>query len=281
MTDPRPCPACAFANAPGAEHCAACNATLTTTSERSSPGKTRRDPDDPTLAPSPLLRAVLRGEPDAFTEPASPMPATPHAQPPPSDAAGMSTTAPALTRERVEQLNQGVDQAALLRDLAERLHARRPEPIVHYAGFLVRAAAFLVDGAILGACGLPLTAAGYLGLLAGMAALGKPEVIAPDETLTTLLIAAWFAMATAYFTVLHGRGGQTIGKALVGITVRTLELRPIGLSRALLRTLAYAISSSFFGFGFFLVALTPRKRGWHDFLAGTCVVRTVREGGSA
>jgi uncharacterized RDD family membrane protein YckC len=309
MTDPLPCPSCSFANALGAETCAKCGTPLAETPERIHPGETLRDPDDLTLPPSPLLRAVLRGEPDAFTTPrGSPAPATSPAPVPPSPAPAAAPTAapaaiptparaatptpapepaptptpepaptPAVTKATVERLSPSVDQAALLRELAERLHARKPEPVVRYAGFFVRVVAFLVDGAVLAMFGIPLTAAGYLGVRAGSIVLGHTAPLELDESLFTLLTAAWFTMATVYFTALHHSCGQTIGKSLLGLEVRTLDLGRVGTARALVRTLGYAVSSSFLGFGFLLVALTPRKRGWHDFLARTCVVIATEE----
>ena len=263
MSDTRPCKSCGYLNTARADSCEACGAPLDETSAPVHPGETLRDPDDLTLPPSPLLRAVLRGEPEAFTPPA--------AAPPP----------PPITTATVERLSPTVDQAALLRDLAERLHPRRIEPIVQYAGFFVRLGAFLIDSIVLGAFAMPLAAAGYFGLRAGMLVIGHSEPIEPDETILTILTAGWFAMATAYFTVLHHTYGQTIGKSLLGLEIRTLDLANVGIVRSLIRTLGYVASSSFLGFGFLLVALTPRKRGWHDFLAGTCVVRLARGEGSA
>jgi uncharacterized RDD family membrane protein YckC len=258
MSDTRPCKSCSYLNTARAERCAACDTPLDETSAPVHPGETLRDPDDLTLPPSPLLRAVLRGEPDAVARPAA-------APPPPP----------------VERPSPTVDQAALLRDLAERLHTRKVKPTVQYAGFFVRLGAFLIDSIVLGAFAVPLTAAGYFGLRAGMLVIGHSEPIEPDEGILTLLIAGWFAMAAVYFTVLHRSYGQTIGKSLLGLEIRTLDLGTVGTVRCLIRTLGYAASSSFLGFGFLLVALTPRKRGWHDFLAGTCVVRLAREEGSA
>lgn len=274
MIDPLSCPSCSFANAPGAESCVKCGAVLAETPDRVPPGETLRDPDDLTLPPSPLLRAVLRGEPEAPVVTPSPAP-TPLSTPTP-------TTPPTVTRATVEQLSPSVDQTALLRDLAERLHARKAETApVRYAGFFVRVAAFLIDGAILGAFGMPLAAAGYFGIRAGMLAVGETSPIEADETFLTLLTVGWLTMATIYFTILHRTYGQTIGKWLLGLRVHTLELGEIGYVRALLRTLCYAASSSFLGFGFFLAALTPRKRAWHDFIVGTCVVRLTPEEASS
>ncbi len=356
MTDPLTCPACSFANTLGAEQCAKCGTALAEIPERVHPGETRRDPDDLTLPPSPLLRAVLRGEPDAFaseratatrvaavptpavatTEPApaqvtSPTPiattmtdstkvvsapppvaaaaepvtpAAPSAAPAATPAAASamhvtpaaasvtpasanaapagtrtstSVAPPAVNKATVEQLSPSADQAVLLRELAERLHVRRAEPVVRYAGFFVRVVAFLVDGAVLAIFGFPLAAACYFGVRAGSVVLGHSAPLELDESLATLLVAAWFTMATVYFTVLHRSYGQTIGKSLLGLEVRTIDLRRLGMMRSLVRTLGYAVSSSFLGFGFLLVALTPRKRGWHDFLARTCVVKLAVE----
>ena len=265
MVDPLPCPSCTFANPPGAESCVKCGAALAETPERVHRGETLRDPDDltlrdpedPILPSSPLLRAVLRGEPDAATPISPPRPRR-----------------PVIARASAEELSPTADQTAVLRDLAERLHTRKPiEPAaVPYAGFLVRVAAFVIDGLVLVLFSVPLTAAGYFGIRAGLMVLGKTTPIETDETFVEILLLAWFVMATIYFTALHRSHGQTIGKSILGLYVRTLHFGRIGVGRSLLRTVAYAASSSFFGFGFLLVALTPRKRGWHDFLAGTCVV---------
>jgi uncharacterized RDD family membrane protein YckC len=293
MIDPLACPTCSFANPLGAESCVKCGAALAEIPERVHPGETLRDPDDLTLPapPSPLLRAVLRGQTDvpaarpaaretvptvapplpSVTAVAAPQPAPSVPPPFPPEPAPV---APAMTRAAIEQLSPGVDQAELLRELAERLHARKVEPApIRYAGFLVRTAAFVIDGVVLAAFGVLLAMAGYTGIRAGMLAIGQTSPIDVDETLLTPFIAAWFAMATVYFTVLHRTYGQTIGKSLLRIRVHTIDLGEVGYLRAFLRTVCYAASSSFLGFGFWLVALTPRKRGWHDFLAGTCVVR--------
>jgi uncharacterized RDD family membrane protein YckC len=288
MIDPLSCPTCSFANAPGAESCVKCGTSLAETPDRVHPGETLRDPDDLTLPSSPLLRAVLRGESDTLATPRTTSPAT--TTPPAVQApAQVETRAPAfvptpapaprpvVTPMTVEHLSPTVDQAALLRELAERLHTRPTEAIPRYAGFFVRLGAFLIDSVVLAAFGVPLAAAGYLGIRAGMLVLGHGTPVELDESMLTLLTAAWFAMATVYFTVLHRSYGQTIGKSLFGIAVKTLDLQDIGVLRALVRTLGYAVSSGFLGFGFFLVALTPRKRGWHDFLARTCVVRLAAE----
>jgi uncharacterized RDD family membrane protein YckC len=152
------------------------------------------------------------------------------------------------------------------------------EGVRHYAGFLRRAAAFVIDAVVLGAFTLPLVLAGFAGVKLALVTLGLPAPLDTMDALESLASIGWFAMAMVYFTALHAGDGQTIGKALVGIRVRTMtDLAPLGVLRSALRAVGYAASSSFFGFGFLLVALTPSKRGWHDYLAGTCVVRLARD----
>jgi uncharacterized RDD family membrane protein YckC len=266
------------------------------------PGETRRDPDDVNIPDSPLLRAVARGETDPPpARPVAPvlvpLPARPVAVPPAPAATASEPVAPPPTpvappplvtlhpvapapeaRRPAAVLREAApaDQTVALRDLAERLQGRpAAEPEIRYAGFFVRLVAFLVDGAVLSIFSIPLIAAGYFGIRAGMVVLGKDAPIEADDTLVTILTAAWFVMAGFYFTIMHRAYGQTIGKGLLGLEVRSLSLAPLGPLQSLLRTLGYVASSMFFGFGFALAGLTPRKRAWHDFLAGTCVVRTT------
>ena len=106
-----------------------------------------------------------------------------------------------------------------------------------------------------------------------------PAPVASEDTLRSLAPSAWATMALLYFTLLHRGHGQTIGKATVGIRVRSHDLEPIGLLRSLFRTCAYLVSSMLFGAGFLLAAVTPHKRAMHDYLAGTCVVRMTPEEG--
>src|SRR5262245_4121655 len=89
------------------------------------------------------------------------------------------------------------------------------------------------------------------------------------------LMPLWFSgvtiAAAAYFTILHSEHGQTIGKSLLGLEVRTPDGEALSYSQALFRWLAYGASAAFFGLGFLWVALNPGKRGWHDLLANTIV----------
>jgi uncharacterized RDD family membrane protein YckC len=69
-------------------------------------------------------------------------------------------------------------------------------------------------------------------------------------------------------------GGQTLGKMVMGIrVVSSDEHQPLGVGRALERTLLWAILAAPAGLGFVTAFFSPDRRGLHDRLAGTRVVR--------
>lgn len=140
------------------------------------------------------------------------------------------------------------------------------------AGFWLRLVAITIDTVILAAFSLLMLILG-----AAIASMGS-EVSELDFefggplSLFLLWLSGVIIAGAAYFTILHSEYGQTIGKSLLRLEVRTPEGEALSYSQALLRWLAYAAAASFFGLGFLWVALTPGKRGWHDLLADTVVV---------
>src|SRR4029079_10972706 len=125
----------------------------------------------------------------------------------------------------------------------------------------------------------PLALAGLYGVRAGLVASGSSlGLIDTEEALGRLLGLSWLVMATIYFTAMHSETGQTIGKAVVGIAVRRArDLAAIGVIRSFLRFVAYGLSAVVALLGFLTVIFSPRKRGWHDYLTGTCVVHLAPE----
>jgi len=142
----------------------------------------------------------------------------------------------------------------------------------HYrAGFWLRLVALTIDTVILGAFSFILLFLGSVFTASG-GALGDFDFeIEGSPASFPLWCCGVITAAAAYFTILHSEYGQTIGKSLLGLEVRTPEGEALSYSRALFRWLAYAASASFFGLGFLWVALNPGKRGWHDLLANTVV----------
>ena len=140
------------------------------------------------------------------------------------------------------------------------------------AGFWLRTVAFIIDMTILNFFSLLLLLTGIL-----VSHLGNDlsDLITDTEEIFPffpLWIAGVLTASAAYFTILHSEYGQTIGKNLLGLEVRTGTGALPSYSQALFRCFAYGISAAFFGIGFLWVAIPPAKRGWHDFLASTIVV---------
>ena len=77
----------------------------------------------------------------------------------------------------------------------------------------------------------------------------------------------------AYFVLSHGTGGQTVGKRLLGARVVDEGGASIGYLRALGRCVATVVAALPFGIGLAAAGLRRDRRGLHDFLAGTRVVR--------
>jgi uncharacterized RDD family membrane protein YckC len=123
------------------------------------------------------------------------------------------------------------------------------------AGFWVRFAAFWFDTLIL-----------YVGVTVAVSTFAHMDIYAPFELvlLLSLLI---------YSVGLTGWKGRTIGKALCGLTVRSTRQEAIGFGRALAReTFGKLLSTVPFLLGFFWVAVSRRKRAWHDYVVQTVVV---------
>ena len=132
------------------------------------------------------------------------------------------------------------------------------------AGVWRRAAALVVDLVLVAV----LTRAG-LWLAAGLAGLAPAfHLVAEALGLTWL-----YFTPVAYFVLGHGTAGQTVGKRLVGARVIDEGGAPIGYIRALGRCLATVLAALPLGIGLVMAGVRADRRGLHDFLAGTRVVR--------
>lgn len=152
--------------------------------------------------------------------------------------------------------------------------ADAPEPAprteeIQLAGVSERLLAFLLD---------------FFAVLLPMGALGVwlgPN--APDSTLEVFYGLSVIAAFFAYHGVLNARPGQTLGKWVAGIKVVRLageKAEGLGLGRSFLRSFGYLASFLPLGLGLLWSRANDYRRCWHDYLAGTCVVR-VREKGRA
>ncbi len=82
------------------------------------------------------------------------------------------------------------------------------------------------------------------------------------------------SLSLAYSTVLPMvNGGRTLGKMAAGIAIIREDEGPLTYLNTFLRALGYWASSLTLGLGFVCAAFTKHKRGLHDYIAGTRVVR--------
>jgi uncharacterized RDD family membrane protein YckC len=150
--------------------------------------------------------------------------------------------------------------------------------IVQPAGFWRRVFAGLFDVLFLMTAGmvmlLEISIAIMLTESYGWAVREAPEA---EVLLWMTLGLVWFGVSVIllpilYYTLTEGAFGQTLGKALFGITVVADDGRPIGYGRAFARllTLPYAIFPA--GLGLLWAALPPAKRAWHDYISATRVI---------
>ena len=87
-----------------------------------------------------------------------------------------------------------------------------------------------------------------------------------------------FTTGLLYAMVFVGAWAGTVGKLVLGLrVVRFSDGGRVAYGLALGRSLAQVISMIPLGFGYFWVALTPSKRGWHDYLCDTRVVHVKPE----
>jgi uncharacterized RDD family membrane protein YckC len=150
------------------------------------------------------------------------------------------------------------------------------EPIVdvRWGGFFRRAGACLIDLAVIILLFALMGLMAYIGYKVGLAAHDRLISWSNAAPLMTYLTFAWVGLATAYFVVFHAMEGQTIGKWLLGLRVVGEGQTRLTHRRALLRWIG-AVGFAFvsLGLSFLWILWQPEKRGWHDFLAHTWVIR--------
>lgn len=139
------------------------------------------------------------------------------------------------------------------------------------ARFLPRALAFVIDLMVLGFMDGALLLVTLLAVALARR-IGGPSGADPADLVRALFTAGQIGLLLGYFAVLHTRGGQTLGKALVGLRVIAQDGTPLELRQSILRAAAYTFSALPLGAGFLLATL-PARRALHDYLVGSCVVR--------
>ena len=136
---------------------------------------------------------------------------------------------------------------------------------LEYAGFWIRAWAFLIDSFL-----IALITALLSPVMFGFAYIAATDLLL-DFFATSLLPAAYVIL----FWVFKGATPGKMAIAAKVVDARTGE-HP-STPRYIARYVGYLLSMLPLGLGFIWMALDKRKQGWHDKLSGTVVVRRKPE----
>lgn len=163
----------------------------------------------------------------------------------------------------------------------------------HYAGFFVRANAFIIDNLILSIVGALFL---YVMSLAGMLDLnavseivnqyidnpGSTDLVskALDLPGMSTFFTIWSIVQAIYFIVFHAVWGATPGKKLLRIHVEMANGEKLSWAFSIFRFVASIVTQAtliFYGLGYLIVLIDPQKRALHDFIAQTRVVHNAIE----
>jgi uncharacterized RDD family membrane protein YckC len=143
---------------------------------------------------------------------------------------------------------------------------------VPYAGVATRAVALAIDIAI-----------AHVIVFAGGAVLALVGSLVGDLRLDTLArvlaSAAWVTVVGTYFVLFWSTAGQTPGMRLLGLRVTQGRGGHPGVMQSVVRVIGLALATAPMFLGFLPVLVDARRRGLHDYLAGTVVLYAEAEPG--
>jgi uncharacterized RDD family membrane protein YckC len=137
-------------------------------------------------------------------------------------------------------------------------------PGVPYAGIATRAVALAVDAAMVNA--IVLTGGAVLALIASLVSDAQLDTLGK-----ALAAAAWMIVVASYFVLFWSTTGQTPGMRLMRLQVVTGLGARLGVIRSIVRVIGLGLAIIPLFLGFLPVFVDARRRGLHDFLAGTVV----------
>jgi len=127
-----------------------------------------------------------------------------------------------------------------------------PAPGLAFGGFWIRFVAYVIDAILIGVVF---------------------EIVAAVSVSLAVLV---YIVALLYFPLCWGLLGQTIGMMPFGLhVVRNADGGKLTWGNVIMRLIGFIIASIPFDLGLIWAAFDSRKRGWHDMIGGTVVVRHV------
>jgi uncharacterized RDD family membrane protein YckC len=150
-----------------------------------------------------------------------------------------------------------------------------------YAGFWIRLLAHIIDGIVIGIVAAPLyfllvfpTILRIINETERNGGEPSPEMIASIFGGMSVFLLLAFAGQWLYDALLTSSSWQgTIGKRVLRLKVVDEQGNRISFGRATGRYFSKIISGMVMYIGFIMIAFTDRKRGLHDMIAGTLVMK--------
>lgn len=147
-----------------------------------------------------------------------------------------------------------------------------PRPEIRWGGFWRRVVAFVVDLLVLSILASIMYGLCLIAYKVGLANHGRSVTWDNAIPLISMMTWATFALMTVYFVIFHGMDGKTIGKRMLRLRVTAADQSTITYKRAFARWLALVGFAPFL-IGFLWILFNREKRGWHDLIARTWVIR--------
>lgn len=184
----------------------------------------------------------------------------------------MSQGEPAILGARVDAA------AAVAHAMPRPVRTRPAAPTVHVAGMWRRAGAGCIDLLILAPIVIVLV--WVTSRLTGARVPSSRSsldfwldlLLTSDPAVMSALIVS-LSTALLYQFVFQATIGQTLGMRLLHLRVIDVYGDPPSYARAGLRTAAYLASAATLFLGFWWIGFDAEKRGLHDWIAGTYVIR--------
>lgn len=144
-----------------------------------------------------------------------------------------------------------------------------------FAGFWIRLVAIFIDWLVLiiPSMLVRLLVFGLAGVPLGATFSVDPEVAMQHQGAANIVSLINLAIGIAYYGWFTVNKGGTLGKLALGLRIVGDDCMHVGWGRAIGRYFAYILSFCTAMIGFIMVAAHPKKRGLHDLVCGTFVIK--------
>ncbi len=154
-----------------------------------------------------------------------------------------------------------------------------PLGVYNYAGFWIRAAAYIIDGIILGIANFILqfifTSFSSMPDMSDTMT-NNPEMFKQFIAPFIILLIIQVAVGIGYPTFFVGKYGATPGKMICGLIIIRPDGSRVSYLRAFARYFAQMLSGLILGIGYLMVAFDDECRALHDRICDTRVIRKER-----